>query len=51
VTTLKEGVANSNLEVLTAQKSVLAVKLDAIDNRQQQFNAAIDLYRALGGGW
>jgi len=61
VTTLEEGVATSNdlfvaglasyLEVVTAQKSVLAAKLDAIDNRQQQFNATIDLYRALGGGW
>jgi len=61
VTTLEEGVATSNdlfiaglatyLEVVTAQKSVLAAELDAIDTRQQQFNATIDLYRALGGGW
>ncbi len=61
VTTLEEGVAASNdlfvagfasyLEVVTAQKSVLAAELDAIDTRQQQFNATIDLYRALGGGW
>jgi NodT family efflux transporter outer membrane factor (OMF) lipoprotein len=61
VTTLEEGVAVSNdlfiagfasyLEVVTAQKSVLAAELDAIDTKQQQFNATIDLYRALGGGW
>lgn len=61
VTTLEEGVATSTdlfvaglasyLEVVTAQKSVLAAELDAIDTKQQQFNATIDLYRALGGGW
>ncbi len=61
VTTLEEGVAISNdlfiaglasyIEVVTAQKSVLVAELDAIDTRQQQFNATIDLYRALGGGW
>jgi outer membrane protein, multidrug efflux system len=61
VTTLEEGVAASNdlfiagfatyLEVVTAQKSVLAAELDAIDTKQQQFNATIDLYKALGGGW
>ncbi len=61
VNTLEEGVATSNdlfiaglatyLEVVTAQRSVLLAKLDAIDNRHQQFNATIDLYRALGGGW
>jgi outer membrane protein, multidrug efflux system len=61
VSTLGEGVATANdlfiagfasyLEVITAQKSVLTAELDAIDNKQQQFNATIDLYRALGGGW
>lgn len=61
VTTLEEGVATSTdlfvagfasyLEVVTAQKSVLAAELDAIDTKQHQFNATIDLYRALGGGW
>ncbi len=61
VTTLEEGVATSTdlfvaglasyLEVVTAQKSVLVAELDAIDTKQEQFNATIDLYRALGGGW
>lgn len=61
VTTLTEGVATANdlfvaglatyLEVITAQKSVLAAELDAIDTRHQQFIGAIDLYKALGGGW
>jgi outer membrane protein, multidrug efflux system len=61
VKTLAEGVATANdlfvaglatyLEVVTAQKSVLAAELDAIDTKHQQFNGAIDLYKALGGGW
>jgi outer membrane protein, multidrug efflux system len=61
VETLVEAVATSNdlfvaglasyLEVVTAQKSVLIAELDAIDTKQQQFNAMIGLYRALGGGW
>jgi outer membrane protein, multidrug efflux system len=61
VNTLTEGVATSNslfvaglatyLEVVTAQKSVLMAELDAIDIKQEQFNASIDLYRSLGGGW
>jgi outer membrane protein TolC len=61
VEALLEGVATANdlfvtgfasyLEVITAQKSVLAAELDAIDMREQQFNATIDLYRVLGGGW
>ncbi len=61
VKTLAEGVATANdlfvaglatyLEVVTAQKSVLVAELDAIDTKHQQFNGAIDLYKALGGGW
>jgi outer membrane protein, multidrug efflux system len=61
VKTLEEGVSISKdlfvaglasyLEVVTAQKSVLAAEFDAIDSKQLQFNATIDLYRALGGGW
>jgi NodT family efflux transporter outer membrane factor (OMF) lipoprotein len=61
VTALVEGVAISKdlfvagmasyLEVVMAQKSVLTAEFDAIDSKQLQFNATIDLYRALGGGW
>jgi multidrug efflux system outer membrane protein len=61
VRTLHEGVATSNdlfvagfasyLEVVTAQKGVISAQLEAVDIRQMQFDASINLYRALGGGW
>ncbi len=61
VNTLAEGVATANdlfvaglasyLEVITAQKSVLEAELMIAETKQFQFFAAIDLYRALGGGW
>lgn len=39
------------LEVLTAKDNALNAELNLIDNRYRQFEAIIDLYRALGGGW
>lgn len=61
VNTLTDGVATANdlfvaglasyLEVVTAQKSVLEAELTIAETKQFQFFAAIDLYRALGGGW
>lgn len=39
------------LEVLTAKDNALNTELDLIDNRYKQYNAIIQLYRALGGGW
>jgi len=39
------------LDLLTARQNALNAELNAIDNRQQQFQAIIELYRALGGGW
>jgi NodT family efflux transporter outer membrane factor (OMF) lipoprotein len=61
VNTLTEGVATANdlfvaglatyLEVVTAQKSVLEAELTAVETKLFQFYAAVDLYRALGGGW
>ncbi|MGE4586193.1 MAG: TolC family protein [Mangrovibacterium sp.] len=38
-------------EVLTARQSLLAAQLNDVDDRLQQFNAVVSLYRALGGGW
>lgn len=38
------------LEVLTARQSALEAELERIDIRMQEFQASIDLYRALGGG-
>ena len=39
------------LEVLDAQRSLNAAQLDQVRNRQSQLNHAVDLFKALGGGW
>lgn len=39
------------LEVLTAQREALNVKLELVDTRLRQRVAVTNLYRALGGGW
>lgn len=39
------------LEVLTAKDAALNTELDLINNKFQQFNSVITLYKALGGGW
>ena len=39
------------LEVLTAKDNALNAQLNLIDNRYRQFEAIINLYKALGGGW
>lgn len=39
------------LEVITAQSNALSSELALVDIRQQQLEAYVDLYRALGGGW
>ncbi|MCS6905248.1 MAG: efflux transporter outer membrane subunit [Bacteroidia bacterium] len=44
------GFANY-LEVITAQKGVLEAEIDLFEIRKNQFNTAIQIYKALGGGW
>jgi outer membrane protein TolC len=44
------GYANY-LEVITAQKSVLESEIDLLEIRKNQFDIAIQIYKALGGGW
>lgn len=39
------------LEVLMTQRDALESKLELIETKQQQFNAVINIYRGLGGGW
>ncbi len=39
------------LEVLSAQREALNVKLELVDTRLRQREALTNLYRALGGGW
>ncbi|HEX9171477.1 MAG TPA: hypothetical protein VF861_02345, partial [Telluria sp.] len=41
----------SYLEELDAQRNLYRVELDTITLRRTQFENAIALYRALGGGW
>jgi len=39
------------LELLDAQRTATAARLDVVRNRQAQRNAHVDLIKALGGGW
>lgn len=47
---LTYGSANY-IEVLNAQTSLLSVQLSSINDKLQQLNSVVSLYRALGGGW
>ncbi|MEC3878690.1 efflux transporter outer membrane subunit [Parapedobacter sp. 10938] len=61
VATAQLGVKNANLlfkageatylEVITAQSNALNSELDLVSVKQQQLNAKVTLYKALGGGW
>ena len=39
------------VDVLTAEQSLLNAELSAVDDKLQQTNAIIGVYRSLGGGW
>ncbi len=39
------------MEVLTTQRDVLESKFELIESQKSQYNALVDLYRSLGGGW
>lgn len=41
----------SYIEVLMTQKGALESKLELINAKQEQYNAVINIYKALGGGW
>ncbi|MDB5159222.1 MAG: rane protein [Mucilaginibacter sp.] len=47
---VRYGSANYT-EVLTAQQSLLSAQLNSVNDRLQQLQAIVYLYRALGGGW
>lgn len=47
---LENGFANYT-EVITARQSLLQAELSSVNDGLQQFNAVVDLYRSLGGGW
>lgn len=47
---LKNGFANYT-EIITARQSLLLAELGRINDRLQQLQSGVNLYRALGGGW
>jgi len=47
---LKNGFANYT-EIITARQSLLQAELGRVNDRLQQLQAVVDLYRSLGGGW
>ena len=47
---LRYGSANY-IEVIQARQSLLFAKLSRVNDRLQQLQAVVNLYRALGGGW
>jgi outer membrane protein, multidrug efflux system len=47
---LRNGFANYN-EVITARQSLLAAELGRVNDKLQQLQATVSLYRSLGGGW
>ncbi|MBD0340113.1 MAG: efflux transporter outer membrane subunit [Microcoleus sp. Co-bin12] len=47
---LRNGFAIYN-EVITARQSLLAAELGRVNDKLQQLQATVNLYRSLGGGW
>ena len=47
---LENGFANYT-EIITARQSLLQAELGSVNDRLQQLQAVVDLYRSLGGGW
>ncbi|HMG84075.1 MAG TPA: hypothetical protein VK559_13630, partial [Ferruginibacter sp.] len=48
---LRYSSATNYTDVLTSEQNLLAAQLDAVNDRLQQLQAVVNLYRALGGGW
>jgi outer membrane protein TolC len=47
---LRNGFANYT-EVINARQFLLGAELGRVNDRLQQLQATVNLYRALGGGW
>lgn len=43
--------ATNYTDVLTSEQSLLLAQLNSVNDKLQQLQAVVDLYRALGGGW
>ncbi len=48
---LRYSSATNYNDVLTSEQNLLAAQLSAVNDRLQQLQAIVNLYRALGGGW
>lgn len=46
-----EGGISSYLEVLDAERSLFTTELDLVETQRDRLQSAVNLYRALGGGW
>ena len=46
-----EGGATSYLEVLDAERSLFNVELGYAQTQADLFNALVNVYKAMGGGW
>jgi NodT family efflux transporter outer membrane factor (OMF) lipoprotein len=48
---LRYSSATNYTDVLTSEQSLLAARISGVNDRLQQLQAIVNLYRALGGGW
>ncbi|WEK20311.1 MAG: efflux transporter outer membrane subunit [Candidatus Pedobacter colombiensis] len=48
---LRYSSATNYTDVLTSEQSLLAAQLSSINDKLQKLQSAVNLYRALGGGW
>jgi NodT family efflux transporter outer membrane factor (OMF) lipoprotein len=48
---LRYSSATNYTDVLTSEQSLLAAQINGVNDKLQQLQAAVNLYRALGGGW
>jgi HAE1 family hydrophobic/amphiphilic exporter-1 len=48
---LQYSSATNYTDVLTSEQSLLSAQLSGVNDRYQQLQAIVDLYKALGGGW
>ncbi len=48
---LKYSSATNYTDVLTSEQSLLSAQLNGVNDRLQQLQAVVNLYKALGGGW
>jgi outer membrane protein TolC len=48
---LRYSSTTNYVDVLTAEQSLLTAQIASVNDRLQQLQAVVTLYRALGGGW